>query len=67
MGGSILDLFLLELVKPYKFLGYENRLALSIKRKGDTYLKDAIIEVGNSPDYQSNRDLFGCTYIALSI
>lgn len=60
LGGTILDLFLLELVKPYHFLAYENRLALAIKRHGDPYLKDAVIEVGNSPDYNSNRDLFGC-------
>ncbi|KAI1766831.1 Mus7/MMS22 family-domain-containing protein [Hypoxylon sp. FL1150] len=59
LGGTILDLFLLELAKPYRFLGYENQLALAIKRHDDTYLKDAVIEVGNSPDYHLNRDLFG--------
>ncbi|KAI1780676.1 Mus7/MMS22 family-domain-containing protein [Hypoxylon cercidicola] len=59
LGGTILDLFLLELVKPFNFLAYENQLALAIKRHDDTYLKGAAIEVGNSPDYQSNRDLFG--------
>ncbi|KAI1657379.1 Mus7/MMS22 family-domain-containing protein [Daldinia decipiens] len=61
LGGSILDLFLKELVKPWKFLAYENRLALAIKRHGDPYLKDAVIEGGNSPDYNSNRALFSHT------
>ncbi|KAI0843677.1 Mus7/MMS22 family-domain-containing protein [Hypoxylon sp. FL0890] len=58
VGGSILDLFLMELVKPLNFLAYENRLALAMKRRGDPYLKDAVIEIGNSPDYNSNMDLF---------
>ncbi|KAI0130645.1 Mus7/MMS22 family-domain-containing protein [Daldinia grandis] len=58
LGGSILDLFLRELVKPWKFLAYENHLALAIKRHGDPYLEDAVIESGNSPDYNSNRALF---------
>ncbi|KAI1381318.1 Mus7/MMS22 family-domain-containing protein [Hypoxylon crocopeplum] len=61
LGGTILDLFLMELVKPFRFLAYENRLALIIKRRGDRYLKNAAIEVGNSPDYNSNRDLFSHT------
>ncbi|KAI1652243.1 Mus7/MMS22 family-domain-containing protein [Daldinia loculata] len=58
LGGSILELFLRELVKPWKFLAYENRLALAIKRHGDPYLKDAVIESGNNPDYNSNTALF---------
>lgn len=67
LGKTILDLLLLELVKPLSFLAYENRLASAIKRCGDPYLKDTVIEVGNSPDYYSNRDLFGRKYIALNI
>lgn len=62
LGCSILELFLRELVKPWKFLAYENRLALAIKRHGDPYLKDAVIESGNNPDYNSNRALFSCKY-----
>ncbi|KAI1476612.1 Mus7/MMS22 family-domain-containing protein [Daldinia eschscholtzii] len=58
LGSSTLDLFLRELVKPWKFLAYENRLALAVKRHRDPYLKDAIIESGNNPDYNSNRALF---------
>ncbi|KAI1449344.1 Mus7/MMS22 family-domain-containing protein [Annulohypoxylon stygium] len=58
LGMTILDLFLMELVKPWSLLGYENRLALTIKRHGDPYLKDTVIEISNSPDYNSNRELF---------
>lgn len=58
LGCTTLDFILAEIVKPYHFLAYENRLALAIKRHGSPYLKDAAIKVGNSPDYNSNRDLF---------
>ncbi|KAI0884885.1 Mus7/MMS22 family-domain-containing protein [Annulohypoxylon maeteangense] len=58
LGVTILDLFLVELVKPMSFLAYENRLALTIKRHGDPYLKNAVVEIGNNPDYNSNRELF---------
>lgn len=67
LGATTLDLFLLELVKPFSFLAYENRLALAIKHCGDLYLKDAIVEAGNSPDYYSNRDLFSRKYIVLGL
>lgn len=55
---SALELFLTAVTKPFQFLGYENRLAEEIKRHGDPYLADAFIDVGKSPDYNSNRDLF---------
>ncbi|KAI1210753.1 Mus7/MMS22 family-domain-containing protein [Annulohypoxylon truncatum] len=58
LGVTILDLFLMELAKPLSFLAYENRFALAIQRHGDPYLKDAIIEIGNNPDYNSNLELF---------
>ncbi|KAI1388503.1 Mus7/MMS22 family-domain-containing protein [Hypoxylon trugodes] len=59
--GTILELFLIEIVKPLSFVAYENRLALAIKRHGNPYLRDAVVEIGNSPDYNSNRDLFSHT------
>lgn len=62
---TILDLFLMELVKPWSLLGYENRLALTIKRHGDPYLKDTVIEISNSPDYNSNRELFSRKFCSL--
>ncbi|OTB04527.1 hypothetical protein M426DRAFT_58416 [Hypoxylon sp. CI-4A] len=58
LGMSTLDLFLLELVKPFHFLSYENRLALVLKQRGDPYLKGATIETSVNPNYSSNRCLF---------
>ena len=58
LGVTALELFLVAITKPFQFLGYENRLAEAIKRHGDPYLEDAFIDVGKSPDYNSNRDLF---------
>ncbi|RYP14016.1 hypothetical protein DL765_006619 [Monosporascus sp. GIB2] len=37
---------------------YENRLAEALKCQDDPCLTDAFIDVGESPDYNSNRDLF---------
>ncbi|KAI2617473.1 Mus7/MMS22 family-domain-containing protein [Hypoxylon sp. NC1633] len=57
-GGSLPDLFLLELIKPWDHLAYENRLALAIQQRGDPYLEDAVIDLGDNPGYDTNRDLF---------
>ncbi|KAJ2981269.1 hypothetical protein NUW58_g6728 [Xylaria curta] len=62
---TVLDLFLAEITKPFECLGYENRLAMSFKRLGEAYLQNATIEVGITPDYASNRDLFN--YIITSM
>jgi hypothetical protein len=55
-----LDLFLTEITKPTEFLAYENRLAISLKGLGEVFLENAVMEVGNTPDYGSNRELFKC-------
>ncbi|CAJ2510738.1 Uu.00g063630.m01.CDS01 [Anthostomella pinea] len=65
IGMTSLDLFLCEIVKPFDYLAYENRLAMAMKRQGDPYLEAAVIETGNSPDYNSNRDLFNYTLTAM--
>ncbi|KAI0595825.1 Mus7/MMS22 family-domain-containing protein [Biscogniauxia sp. FL1348] len=65
VGDSTLDLFLGEIVKPFEYLAYENHLASAMKRSGDPYMKDAVVEMGNSPDYNSNRDLFTHTIAAM--
>ncbi|KAI1076535.1 Mus7/MMS22 family-domain-containing protein [Whalleya microplaca] len=65
LGVTMLALFLVEVVKPFEFLAYENRLAQAIKRHGEPCLKDAVIEVGNSPDYNSNRALFSHAITAM--
>ncbi|KAI1753079.1 Mus7/MMS22 family-domain-containing protein [Xylaria castorea] len=65
LGLTSLELFLAEIIKPFEHLAFENRLAMSFKRIGEAYLHDTIIEVGNTPDYSSNRDLFN--YIIVSM
>ncbi|KAI1126558.1 Mus7/MMS22 family-domain-containing protein [Nemania abortiva] len=65
LGLTPLDLFLAETIKPSEYLAYENRLAMSFKRLGESYLENAVIEVGNTPDYSSNRDLFNCSIVSM--
>ncbi|KAI0518536.1 Mus7/MMS22 family-domain-containing protein [Xylaria bambusicola] len=65
IGLTPLDLFLVEITKPLNYLAYENRLATSFKQLDETFLKAAIIEVGNTPDYNSNGDLFNYTVVSM--
>ncbi|KAI0802323.1 Mus7/MMS22 family-domain-containing protein [Xylaria sp. FL0064] len=65
IGLTPLDLFLVEIAKPVAYLAYENRLATSLKRLGESYLENAVIEIGNIPDYSSNRDLFNHTIVSM--
>ncbi|RYP51277.1 hypothetical protein DL768_003374 [Monosporascus sp. mg162] len=58
LGATALELFLCAITKPFQYTAYENRLAEAMKRNDDPYLIDAFIDVGGSPDYNSNRDLF---------
>jgi hypothetical protein len=60
LGTTVHELFLSALVKPCQFLAYENRFAQALKRKDDPYLRDAFVDVGKHPDYNTNRDLFEC-------
>ncbi|KAJ8125663.1 hypothetical protein O1611_g7975 [Lasiodiplodia mahajangana] len=65
LGLTALDVLLTEITKPLEYLAYENRLAMNFKRLGETYLENAVIEVGNTPDYSSNRDLFNCSIVSM--
>ncbi|KAI0106995.1 Mus7/MMS22 family-domain-containing protein [Nemania sp. FL0031] len=65
LGLTPLDLLLTETTKPLEHLAYENRLAVSFKRLRESYLENAVIEVGNTPDYSSNRDLFNCSIVSM--
>ncbi|KAI0202541.1 Mus7/MMS22 family-domain-containing protein [Astrocystis sublimbata] len=65
LGVTPMDLVLIEIIKPSEYLAYENRLAMSFKRIGEPYLQDAIIEVGNTPDYSSNRNLFNHIIVSM--
>ncbi|KAI8625890.1 hypothetical protein F5Y19DRAFT_479228 [Xylariaceae sp. FL1651] len=65
LGMTFLDLFLAEIVKPSDYQTYENRLAMTMKRLGEAYLENAVVKVGNPPDYGSNRSLFNYTIVGM--
>ncbi|KAI1433049.1 Mus7/MMS22 family-domain-containing protein [Xylaria sp. CBS 124048] len=65
LGLVPLDVFLSEITKPHRYLAYENLLAMRFKRLGEAYLENAVIKVGETPNYGSNRDLFNCSISAM--
>ncbi|KAI1178188.1 Mus7/MMS22 family-domain-containing protein [Nemania sp. FL0916] len=65
LGLAPLDLFFAEITKPLEYLAYENRLATSFRGIGGVYLEGAVIEIGNAPDYTSNRDLFRSIIVSM--
>lgn len=60
LGPSLIELWLLALVKPRQFLAYENQLAEELKRRSEPFVPDAVVGLSIDPDYGSNRDLFEC-------
>ncbi|KAI0398934.1 Mus7/MMS22 family-domain-containing protein [Xylaria palmicola] len=65
LGLTPLDIFLSEITKPSEYLAYENRLATSFKRLNEAYLNSAVIEISNTPSYESNRDLFNYVLVSM--
>ncbi|KAJ4307060.1 hypothetical protein N0V88_000435 [Collariella sp. IMI 366227] len=60
LGTNIFGLWMLSIVKPLRFLGYENYLAETLKCHGLPFLKGATVAVGTPPDYNTNVDFFSC-------
>lgn len=60
LAPSLIELWLLALVKPRQFLSYENQLAEELKRRNEPFVPDAVVGLSIDPDYGSNRDLFEC-------
>lgn len=60
LGPSLIELWLLALVKPRRFLAYENQLAGELKRRNEPFVPEAVVGLSIDPDYGSNRDLFEC-------
>jgi hypothetical protein len=60
VGMSILGLWMLSVVKPARYLGYENYLAEVLKQRNLPFLERATVAVGIHPDYNSNTDFFAC-------
>ena len=60
LGPSLLEVWLLAIVKPRQFLAYEHQLAEELKRRNEPFVPEAVVGLSINPDYGSNRDLFEC-------
>ncbi|KAK0634788.1 Mus7/MMS22 family-domain-containing protein [Bombardia bombarda] len=61
LGTNILGLWMLAIIKPLRFMGYENHLAEVLQRKGLPFLdKATAASVAIAPDYNSSVELFSC-------
>jgi hypothetical protein len=60
IGMSILGLWMLLVVNPARYLGYENYLAEVLKQRNLPFLERATVAVGIPLDYNSNIDFFAC-------
>ncbi|KAL2264415.1 hypothetical protein VTK26DRAFT_3302 [Humicola hyalothermophila] len=60
LGTSILGLWILSILKPMRFLEYENYLADVLKHHNLPFLSRVTVAVGIPPDYNSNIDFFAC-------
>ncbi|KAH6622947.1 Mus7/MMS22 family-domain-containing protein [Chaetomium tenue] len=60
IGINVLGLWVLAVVKPLRYLGYENYLAEVLKHHNLAFLERATVTVGIPPDYNSNIDFFSC-------
>ncbi|KAM7206184.1 protein mms22 [Rhypophila sp. PSN 637] len=58
--SSILELWVLSIVKPARFLKYENQLAEVLQRQNVWFLERATVLVGMDPDYNSSVDYLSC-------
>lgn len=55
---SLLDLWVLSLVKPRQALAHENRFAEQLVRRGEKFVPEAAASLSITPTYFTNRDMF---------
>ncbi|KAL1913707.1 hypothetical protein Sste5344_000671 [Sporothrix stenoceras] len=66
LGNSILDLWMLAIVKPQQFLAYENRLAEVLRQHDLPYVRRAHVPANDqTPNYDTNRDFFACAMVSI--
>ncbi|KAM7209564.1 Mus7/MMS22 family domain containing protein [Naviculisporaceae sp. PSN 640] len=58
--SNILELWVLSIVKPARYLQYENHLAEILQRQNVRFLERATVLVGIKPDYNSSVDYMSC-------
>ncbi|KAL2204451.1 hypothetical protein CC79DRAFT_1337009 [Sarocladium strictum] len=57
-GFSLLDMWLLSIVKPREGLCWENQLAEQLQRIGFQFVPEAAADLAVQPHYSSNKDMF---------
>ncbi|CAK7229124.1 hypothetical protein SBRCBS47491_007141 [Sporothrix bragantina] len=66
LGTSILELWMLAIVKPRRFLAYEHRLAEALKQHDLPYVRRAYVPASSqAPNYDTNRAFFNCAMTSL--
>ncbi|CAK7230661.1 hypothetical protein SCUCBS95973_007647 [Sporothrix curviconia] len=66
LGTSILELWMLAIVKPRRFLAYEHRLAEALKQHDLPYVRRAYVPADDqAPNYDTNRAFFNCAMTSL--
>ncbi|KAI5457260.1 Mus7/MMS22 family-domain-containing protein [Mariannaea sp. PMI_226] len=55
---TLTEVWMLSIVKPRKYLAYENQLAQELLRHGKEFVPDAASGLAINPCYNSNRDMF---------
>ncbi|KAK0385586.1 hypothetical protein NLU13_6764 [Sarocladium strictum] len=58
VGFTLLDLWMLAIVKPREGLCWENQLAEQLHRTGADFIPEAVVGLAVQPHYNSNRDMF---------
>ncbi|KAK3320976.1 Mus7/MMS22 family-domain-containing protein [Cercophora scortea] len=60
IATSLLELWVLSIIKPSRYLGFENYLGEALQRHDLPFIKKATVTVGIAQDYNSNHDMFAC-------
>ncbi|KAJ4324757.1 hypothetical protein N0V84_003739 [Fusarium piperis] len=57
-GFTLPDVWALSIVKPRRYLAYENQFAEELRRQQKDFVPEAVTGLAINPDYSTNRDLF---------
>ncbi|KAK3683693.1 Mus7/MMS22 family-domain-containing protein [Podospora appendiculata] len=60
VATSLLELWVLSIIKPSRYLGFENYLGEALQRHDLPFIKKATVAVGIAQDYNANHDMFAC-------
>lgn len=57
-GFTLSEIWMLSLVKPRRYLAYENRLAEQLRKHQKEFVPEAVMGLAINPGYFTNRDMF---------